>query len=109
LEIDPFEAMADTGDVEKGLDRGGDVTDEKLVPLRDSSSSLEESSGDVEEQSDRSPKTEVPVQSNIVDWDGPDDPEHPQNLYVYGPNSELLLANETIVVRVAESSQLPAQ
>lgn len=63
------------GDVEKGLDDSSDPT--RL--------SLSETADDTRPQSphdqvaDSEPAVPYGPQSVIVDWDGPQDPEHPQN------------------------------
>ncbi len=66
-------------DLEKGT--SVDVDSPVSGPLSGSKSSLEESyHDDDEKQQDRPTVATTSTENFIVDWDGPDDPEHPQNL-----------------------------
>lgn len=87
-------------DIEKGADSKDSWVAEKSPDSLDSSPVSRRSSKDIEsgpngyrgahidaqlDQESQDDKTAVPQQnpqSVIVNWDGPDDPEFPQNLYV---------------------------
>lgn len=63
------------------LESGPNVDIKKEEDALDSPVSLSESySNDEKKNEVPNPPEQQQAQSVIVDWDGPDDPEHPQNL-----------------------------
>jgi hypothetical protein len=63
------------------LESGPTFDSKKDEDALESPTSLSESYNDEKKNDDVNPPEKQP-QSDIVDWDGPDDPEFPQNLSV---------------------------
>ena len=63
------------------LELGPTFDSKKDEDALESPASLSESHSDEKKNDDVNPPEKQP-RSDIVDWDGPDDPEFPQNLYV---------------------------